>query len=105
MPNLLRSVGVGTERIYGGRFGTNGGEVMHPVDFLKKHIIAKLVAEGFSEAVAKGGDKALSNTGACRNRAKRAPLMTASVTPVSGLSVRQQQRSVRRARKTRREAT
>ena len=28
---------------------------MHPVDFLKKHIIAKLVAEGFSEAVAKGG--------------------------------------------------
>lgn len=74
---------------------------MHPVDFLKKHIIAKLVAEGFSEAVAKGGaTRALSNTGACRNRAKRAPLlMTASVTPVSGLSVRQQQRSVRRARK------
>ena len=28
---------------------------MHPVDFLKKHIIAKLVAEGFSEAVARGG--------------------------------------------------
>lgn len=73
---------------------------MHPVDFLKKHIIAKLVAEGFSEAVARGATRALSITGACRNRAKRAPrLMTASVTPVSGLSVRQQQRSVRRARK------
>lgn len=55
MPNLLRSVGVGTKGYTGGRFGTNGGGVMHPVDFLKKHIIAKLVAEGFSEAVARGG--------------------------------------------------
>lgn len=28
---------------------------MHPVDFLKKHIVTQLVTEGFSDVVARGG--------------------------------------------------
>ena len=77
---------------------------MTPEDFIRKHITAALMAEGFPESVAGGGalNMAVTTTAACHRRARRGQLLTtASTAPECGRKGRVARLNVKRARKSR----
>ena len=76
---------------------------MSPEDFIRKHITAALMAEGFSESAAGGGLSTASIiTGEAHRRAGKGRFsMIASTELVSGLSGRQRRQSENQQRKSR----